>query len=213
MSKLDPNARAEARKAEGKSEVPELGGQTERINRNTRVLLAPCGWEHYESTKKHTPGVLVRWVALEGPDAGKVTERTFWKSDAAADQFLDYCLAAGYREPIDWDDDDDLEALFTGGDSKGVVLADIKVEDTWTRNDGTEVKTYRPAWFGPSNVPKPSAEQAKRWNALIKAAEEGWDRYMQWRETHPRGQSRGGGGGGGRDYDDGAGGQDEEIPF
>ena len=204
MALIDPRARAAERKAEGKSEKPELGAGTKRIDRECRIPGVVVGWEHFESSRKGTPGIMVRLVAVTGPDVGKITERNFWLTDAATAQFADFLLSLGHEEPLDPYNNDHLEVAF----SHGAVMMDIKGED-YTDKDGNTKTSYRPAWFGEF-----TGKGEKSWNKVLEDAEEGWNHYIAWRKTKPR-PAAGSGGGGATDYSGGGsqGGPDEEIPF
>lgn len=208
---VEPKKRKAERKAEGKSEVPTEGVRTEYVKRAQKTPGAVVGWEHYNSSKKGTPGLLVRFVLLEGQDAGKAAERTFWKTAAAIAQFSDFALAIGYEEPFDPDNDDHLEAMF----AKGVVGLDIK-EETYTKRNGDEATAARPEWF--YVVP---GKGKKEWNKLVEAGQKDWERYVAWRANNPRPEPGTGGGGGGGGGNSGGGGggygggadPDDEIPF
>lgn len=196
MPTWNPADRMKAREAKGQSATPELNEGPARISRECRVPGAVVGWEHYESSRKGTPGLLVRFVALDGPEAGKIAERTFWLTDAAVDQFLDFVLALGHTEPIDPYNDDHLGSAF----SRGAVMMDVRGE-SWQDRNGNERTSYRPAWFGAYR-----GEGSKAWNEIMEQAEEGWNRYIAWRAKNPRtapGESSGYSSSGG----------DEDIPF
>ena len=204
MTMIDPRKRAAAREAEGKSATPELGEGTPRIECECRVPGAVVGWEHYKSSRKGTPGMLTRFVCLDGPDAGKITETTFWLTDAALDQFADFLLCLGHNEPVDPYNDDHLADAF----GKGAVMMDVKGEN-YTDRDGNPRTSYRPAWFGKYN-----GKGNEKWNAIMEASEAGWSRYVEWRRNNPRPepgsqpvprQAQGGSGGNVGD--------DDEIPF
>lgn len=208
MGMIDPKKRRSAREAEGKSATPELGKGPQRINRACRIPGAVVGWEHYKSAVKGTPGLLVRFVALDEPDAGAITEKTFWLSEAALDQFADFLLALGHEEPVDPNNNDHLEVAF----SRGAVMMDVKGE-SYTDREGNERTAYRPEWFGVYR-----GKGKKEWNEILKAAEEGWGRYIEWRGKNPRPEP--GSGSGGSSTDTGSkqrrsrfGGDDDEIPF
>ena len=217
MAKVDPNARANERKEQGWSEVPEEGKRAEWVSMAQRAPLAAVGWEIYEAGTG-TPGILVRFVVLAGPDKGKITERTFWLSDGARSQLADFALAIGFREPFDDEDENDLQRLFT----KGALMGEIKEDSFRNQRTGKIVTKFRPDSFYPlPSDRKPSAD----WNAIMEAGEAGWARYQKWRETHPRGeeaqwggdQGGGGGGSGGGAAQGGGGGRgggyDDDIPF
>lgn len=212
MATIDPRKRRAAREAAGESAVPELGAGVRRISRECKIPGAVVGWEHYNSSRKGTPGLLVRFVALADPDAGAITERTFWLTDAATDQFLDFLLALGHDEPIDPNNNDHLEVAF----AKGAVMMDVKGEEYTYEKDGEEKTrtSYRPAWFGAFK-----GKSSKAWNKVLEDAEKGWSAYCEWRKKNPRDEPSGGGGGGGEPSGSGGrfggddGGPDEEIPF
>lgn len=207
MSMIDPRRRKAARKESGQSETPELGESAKRVSRECKIPGCVVGWEHFKSSQKGTPGLMVRFVALEGPDAGATTERNFWLTDRAMDQFLDFLLALGHEEPLDPYNDDHLEAAF----SRGAVMMDIKGED-YTDRRGNDRTSYRPAWFG---VYK--GRDKAEWNKLLEEATKGWAAYVKWREQNPRPQPGSGGGGGGSYADSSSGGSgdysDDSIPF
>lgn len=201
---IDPKKRRQERVAEGKSADPELGeGGTTRIRTECRVPAAVVGWEHYRSSAKGTPGLLVRFVALEGPEAGAVTETTFWLTDAAISRLADLIVALGNTEPVDVTDDDALEAAF----SRGAVMMEVKGR-TYTVN-GQERTTYEAAWFG-----RYEGKGSKAWNEHVAQATEGWTRYVQWRQRNPRPEPGSGGTSSGSGGHGGAGGyHDDTIPF
>lgn len=209
MGTIDPRQRKAAREAEGKSAAPEIGEGPRRVSRECKIPGAVVGWEHYKSSRKGTPGLLVRFVALDGPEAGAITERTFWLTDAAMDQFLDFLLALGHEEPLDPYNDSHLEAAF----ARGAVMLDVRGE-SYTTDDGEERTSYRPNWFGVFK-----GKGKKSWNNLLDEAVAGWDRYVEWRRNNPRPEPGSGGGGGDSDRGRGGGrasfggGQDDEIPF
>jgi len=207
MGTIDPRKRREARRAAGQSDNPELGsGGPVRLSRECKIPGAVVGWEHYKSSRKGTPGLLVRFVALDEPDAGKIAERTFWLTDAAVDQFADFLLSLGHEEPVDPYNDAHLEAAF----SRGAVMMDVRGEG-WTTREGEERTSYRPAWFG---VYKGKGQKA--WNEILDEAIQGWDRYVEWRRNNPRpepGSGSASGGGGRARFGSDSAGQDDEIPF
>lgn len=174
---IDPKERMKARKEAGMSEVPEDGERTEFVQSECTVPGAVVGWEHFESSKKGTPGLLVRFVVLEGPEVGRATERNFWLTDRAMDQLLDFVLAMGWEEPFDPDNDEHLEKIF----SLGAVKIVIRGED-YTDSEGEERTTYRPAFFN-----RLKGKGKKEWNSIVVAGQAGWDRYVKWRESNPRG--------------------------
>lgn len=203
--KVDPRQRKAARKEAGHGEIPEEGAGVKRVKHECKVPGAVVGWEHFESSRKGTPGLMVRFVVFEGPDAGAISERNFWKTDRAIDQFLDFLLALGWEEPLDIEDDDQLERAFATG-AVGLV---IRGED-WKDREGNTRTKYEPAFFYRyREAGKPE------WNAMVEEAEKGWAGYVKWREEHPRpspGENSGsgdGGGSGGGSY----GGDDDSIPF
>jgi len=210
---LNPQDRMKERKNEGKSEIPEDGERTEFVTQEQRCALAVVGFERYRSSGKGTPGILVRFVTLNGPEPGKAAERTFWDTPNAIGQFLDFVLALGHTEPFDHTNDDVLNGIFT----KNAVNCSIQGEG-WVDRDGNERTTYRPAFF---SVFK--GKPASSWNPLVEKGEEGWDRYVKWRTNNPRpepGSGGGGGGGGGQGGGGGGGGggqgggrYSDEIPF
>jgi len=205
MALIDPKKRQAEREAEGKSSKPELGEGTKRIDRECRIPGAVVGWEHFESSRKGTPGIMVRFVALSGPDVGKVTERNFWLTDAATAQFADFLLALGHEEPLDPYNNEHLEVAF----AHGAVMMDIKGEEYQDKN-GNPKMSYRPAWFGEF-----TGKGEKSWNKVLEGAEEGWNNYVGWRANNPRKAAGSGGdatnyGGGGGST---GGGPDEDIPF
>lgn len=205
MALIDPRKRQAERKAEGKSEKPELGSGTKRVARECRVPGAVVGWEHFESSKKGTPGLMVRFVVLNGPDAGKVTERDFWLTEAATAQFADFLLALGHEEPLDPYNNEHLEVAF----AHGAVMLDIRGED-YVNGKGEDRTSYKPAWFGEFTGKGETA-----WNAVLEEAEKGWNAYVGWRANNPR--KAAGSGGDATNYSGGGGsaggGPDEEIPF
>jgi len=220
MAMVDPRKRQAERKADGQSEVPELGEGVKRVQSECRVPGAVVGWEHYESSKKGTPGLLVRFVALEGPESGGICERTFWLTDRAVGQLADMMICLGHLDPFDPQNNDHLERAF----AKGAVMMDIKGEKWEDQKTGEERTTYRPAWFG--KMPKGSGK--KEWNEHMVEAEEGWGRYLTWRQNNPRraagdndsgggGYSSGGGSGSGSGGSSSGGGSsaydEDEIPF
>lgn len=217
MEMYDPRKRKAARKADGKAEVPTLGDGQKWLKTECRVPGAVVGWEHYESSKKGTPGLLIRFVVLDGPDAGSICETTFWLTRLAMDMFGDFLLALGHEEPLDVTNDGHLEKAF----GLGAVMMDVKGEDYQNKDDETRT-SYRPEWFG-----KFTGKGSKSWNPLVESAEKGWNAYVKWRSENPRqapssdsgggygggGYSDGGGGGGGGSKPKGRFSDDDDIPF
>lgn len=190
---INPNERRQERKEKGWSEDPELGEGPPRVGREQRCPGAAVGFERFKSSEKGTPGLMVRFVALSGPDAGKITDRNFWLTQKAIGQFTDLVLAYGWTEPLNTDNDDHLEALF----ARGAVMMQIKGEDrSWTDDDGEEHETtrYSPAFFA-----KFKGQPADDWDEHVQAGQKYWDEYLKWRKENPRpkpGSSSGGSGGG-----------------
>lgn len=207
---IDPRKRAAKREAEGKSSTPSVGeGGPPRVNTECKVPGAVVGWEQYESSAKGTPGTLVRFVVLDGPEKGKITETTFWKTPKTEDQWADLALSFGYMEPFDWNNEDHLQNIFTSG----AVMLDIRGE-SYIDREGNERTSYKPVFLG-----KYDGKPSKDWNEIVQAGEEGWARYLQWRANNPRpspGSSSGGGGGSSQSgrFGNGGGGYDDDgIPF
>jgi len=215
----DPKKRKEQLKNEGRDLEDSGGG---RIEEECDIIGVVVGFERFESSGKGTPGIMVRFVAVEGPHAGKCSDRNFWLSEKAVDQFIDLGLCFGYEEPWDPDDDDHVEKVLTDAPLKAVKVV-IKGKEG---NDG---KTrFEPTFF--RKLRSGADAIKKEWEAPIAAGEKSWDGYLKWRENNPRpapgaaptggggGQRRaastgGGGGGGGQEQEQGYQGDDNDIPF
>lgn len=209
MAKVDPKARKAEREENGYDEnggAPRLAQITENC---TVEAAAVCGFERFKSAKKGTPGLMFRFVALNGPYAGKVVDRNYWLSDAAIQQLADLALARGYEEPFDADDDDAVERATMG------KPVEIKVKaGSYTKTDGTVVRTGEVAYTNKCKV-KAKKEEVADWKARLAAGQADFQHYLDWRETHPRGEGGGSSGEGRSDGggSSGGGGSDEDIPF
>lgn len=197
---IDPNQRRQERIAKGQSPDPDLNeNKTKRVETECTIPGVVVGWEHYRSAAKGTPGLLVRFVAVEGPEAGGIVETTFWLTDNAMGRLADFLLALGNTEPVNVHDDDDLERAF----SANPVMIEVKAE-TYNDRNGNPRTRYDAAWFG-----RFTGKTSSAWNDLVAEAHKGWARYVSWRQNNPRpepgsGVSAGsqGGGSGGNYYDD-----------
>lgn len=220
MATIDPRQRKKKLEEEGRSLEDNAGGG--RINEECDIIGVCVGFERFESSGKGTPGIMVRFVSVEGPHAGKVTDRNFWLSEKAVEQFIDLGLCFGYEEPWDPDDDDHVEKVLTDAPLKAVKVI-IKGKE------GLDGKTrYEPAFF--RKLRSGGEELKDAWTKHIEAGEKSWDAYLKWRESNPRPapgsapqQTSGGGGrrqedtgggyGGGGGGEGGGGYADDDIPF
>lgn len=209
MVMVNPQQRQQERKDRG---LDKDFPQTEWLKEEYRGPAVIVGWEHYRSSKKGTPGTLVRFVCLDGPNAGKVCEGTLWKTQKAIGTFADLALALGWTEPFDPDNDDHLASIF----SKGAIRLTVKSE-TYTNNSGEDKTSYKPAYYDPFRGSK-----EKAWGPLYATAKEGWNSYSGWRAENPRPEPSGDDGYGGgnsdnssSDYSDGGGSDmaDDDLPF
>lgn len=213
MAKIDPNKRKEERKAEGHSEIPSEGsGGPPRINVACKVPAAIVGFDRVISKEKRTPGIEIRFVALEGAQAGHVVDRTFWESSAFNGQIADLALAIGHEEPFDPDEDDDLAKVFAF--KGGVVGVDVRAREPWVDNKGKERIDFEARFFYRipfDSRPKKNVDADKprldQWLAHKKAGAASWEGYLKWKEDRAKKAAQGGGGGGGRSRDD------DEVPF
>ncbi len=207
---VDPRARAAQREADGIPMREDSGGLFPTVNQELRANAAICGWEHFESSNKGTPGLLVRFVCLDGPQVGETVERSFWKTENALYMLADLALALKWEEPFDESDNDDLEKVFDGA-----VKITVKAQDPYEKDDGTIVERYEAAFFNPTRYTLKEKEDGP----VIEAAEASFSAYLQWRENNPRGggsSSRSSSGGGSSSRSSGGGSAppvDDEIPF
>lgn len=209
VAKIDPKKRMEERKQEGWSEVPEEGGGgPERISMAVKCPAVIVGFERTISAEKRTPGIEVRFAALEGAAAGKVVDRTFWSSSAFNGQMADLALAIGWEEPFDPEEEEDLARVFSH--KNGVVGIDVRAKDPYTGDDGKERINYEARFFYrvPADArPKKDGDDVRynRWKEIKKAGVASWEGYLKWKEERAK-KARGGGSGGGRRRDDDDGG-------
>jgi hypothetical protein len=187
---IDPRKRAQERKEKGWDD--NAGSQ--KIKEECKFLGAVAGFERFESAQKGTPGIMVRFVAVDGPLAGHVIDRDFYLTENALGFLADLALAFGYEEPFDENNDEDLEAVFQHG--AGVCFITVKRE-TYEKTGGGQGEKFAPAFFAKSRFTEPKAE----WDAFIDQGIKSFDAYLKWRESNPRkapGQGGGGQGGGQR---------------
>lgn len=216
---VDPKARREDRKARGLPDPSEAFEPMPWVTADDldkhgeKHTAAVTGWEWYESPKKGTPGLDIRWVIVDGPLAGKQAGSTLWfstTSDYALDVLADMAICFGWEEPFDERNDDDLEKVFTNG--SGLLVLVLKTEDSYENSKGDEVTPVKPAFYNASR--KKADDEVK---ALVKRGEAAFNGYLKWREENPRGAARAQAS---SDDDEGSEGSDysssdaeDEIPF
>lgn len=214
---IDPKKRKQEREDKGWTDD---GPGTDFMRTEGKFPMAVAGWERFRSSQKGTPGLMVRLVVVEGPQAGHVTDRNFWLTPNALEQLADFALAFGYEEPFDEHSDDALDKIVVHG--TGVVMGTVKGEG-YTKRDGSAGTKYEVRFFGTYKGTKKDS-----WNEFIKKGEGSFGAYLQWRAANPRpepgqapqggggynrggGSQQGGGGYGGGGAQQGSG--DEDIPF
>lgn len=208
VAKIDPNQRKLERKEEGFSEIPEEGGGgPPRIRVACKVPAAIVGFDRVISREKRTRGIEIRFVALEGAQAGHVVDRTLWDSSAFNGQIADLALAIGHEEPFDPDEDDDLAKVFSH--KGGIVGVDVRAKDPWTNDKGQERIDYEARFFyriPADSRPKKNVEADKaryeKWTEVKKAGIASWEGYLKWKEDRAEKAAQGGGGRGGSRNDD-----------
>lgn len=193
---IDPKARKKDREDKGWTDD---GPSTDFLRTEGKFRMAVAGWERFRSSQKGTPGLMVRLVIVEGPQAGHVVDRNFWLTPNALDQLADFALAFGYEEPFDEHSDDAMDKIVVHG--TGVVMGTVKGEG-YQKRDGSAGTRYECKFFGTYKGTKKDS-----WTEFIKKGEDSFGRYLQWRTANPRpepgqtptggGYNRGGGGGGG----------------
>lgn len=144
------------------------------------------GVELYHSSKKKTPGWLVRWVVPEGPRAGQVIEDTFWLTEKAMGRIYDLSVHLGATEPFDPKDKDDMSRMM--GAPNAVACFNVRAEDYVDRK-GQDRTAYRLKWYRSYQGDLPSGEddpRADEWNGHLDAAVEDFKEYLEWRGRNPR---------------------------
>lgn len=187
---IDPKERKKEREDKGWSED---GPGTNFLRQTGKFPMAVCGWERFHSSQKGTPGIMIRFVVVEGPNAGEVIDRDFWLSERALAQLADFALAFGFEEPFDEHSDDDMERIVSHG--VGVVNVVVKSEG-YTKSDGSAGTKFIPNFFNPY---RGAAKDS--WGEWITKGEASFQAYLQWRTNNPRpkpGDAPRGQGGGGR---------------
>lgn len=190
-----------------------------------RKLLVGVGFERY-TAGTGSRMLMVRFLCLAdldgGPDAKSVHFENYTLEDKSLWVFMNYVKATGYSEAMDLDNDEHISAVLCAG----YVEATIEKEKRPRAGSAPKLRigaySYEPP--GPN-----SPEDDPEWQTWISEAEEGHQKYLEWRERNPRGAARSGGsgrassgagGGYGGGYGGGeeggrpqGGGPDEDIPF
>ncbi len=179
MAKVIPEDRRQERKELGLD-----GPRADWIREKGKFLACPVGYELFESSKQHTPGLLVRFVIVEGPNIGKVVERNFWRTPNAMSMLGDFSLAMKYDSPWDADEEADVKQVLTHGDR--VLLVTVK-EETYEDKDGNEKLKYEASFFDAYRRKFDWTDDLK---AMRKEAVTQFQDYMEWRKEHPRGEQR-----------------------
>ncbi len=213
---VDPKRRQQQREELDLPDITEPGGGGPTyIEEECRVIAANVGWEHFDSAKKGTPGLHIRYVAVHPPEhAGHITTIDVWKLPQCLDRLADMALAHGYEEPFSEEEDDDLEAVFTAGD--GLIQLVIKPDEPYQDKNGKMVQRYSPAFFN-----RTRHRMDESYKKIIEDGEDEFGRYLKWREDHPRGSFTGVSGGSSNSSNSGGSGQqqgqrkgaDSDFPF
>lgn len=172
---VDPNARKKEREEKGWSED---GPGTDFLRVEGKIVLAVAGWERFNSSQKGTPGVMMRFVAVEGEHAGEVVDGKFWLTDAALGALADWAIAFGWEEPFNEKSDDDFDKIVVFG--TGVLVGHVKASH-FTKKDGTAGVSYEPRFFS-----KYKGQKKASWAEYIKKGEASFAKYLEWREKNPR---------------------------
>lgn len=202
---IDPNA----------EEFQNEGGTGEKTRwcGEGRKVLAAIGYERWESGKGN-PMLSVRFVCLDdlqgdASEVGAHVWRNFALTQAAVQFFARFARAINFLSPFNVFKDEDVQAIL----AKGAVIGKVETE-TYTRNDGKEGEKSEVKFFD-----RYEGNWEPGWDEITTAAEEVWDKYLDWREKNPRGQKRQDRRGGSSGGSSGGGSQthlpsqDEDIPF
>jgi len=212
MAVVDPRARQQERKEKGWDNE----NTTDRLKEEGKFLFGVIGWERFLSASKGTPGLMIRFIVLEGPRAGAVIDVDFWLTERALGALADLALANGWEEPFDADSDESLELIFPG-DRANALIGVVKAEP-YTKNDGTAGVSYKIAFFNRYK----GVDKEDEWQPIMEQGFTGWEVYTEWRKKNPRkapGEARAssGAGGGARQVAESraAGGpaNNDDIPF
>lgn len=195
MAIQDPKQLKAEREAKGWTD--EGGGGPDRLREEGKFLLGVVGWEFFKSSGKGTPGVMIRFVVLEGPRTGAIIDVDFWLTDKARQSLGALALANNHEDPFDDESNEGLEQVFPA-DVANAVQGTVKAE-TYNKQDGTVGTSYKVAFFNKYK----GAKKEEEWKPIMEEALVGWDKYGEWRQKNPRkapgsGGGSGGGGGGGQ---------------
>jgi len=184
------------------------GGNRTRYCKDGRKVLAPVGYERWDS-RKGTKMLTVRCVCLVDKanvgDEGAVVERNFALTRKAVVFFGRFANAIGHQDPGSVFDDEYVERVLNSGYFEGTVQV-----ESYDKQDGSTGERSEIKFFDPFNG-SPGAQ----WDTVIEAAVANYEGYLDWRAENPRGSrssSSGGGqsGGGGNERPNYS---SDDIPF
>lgn len=162
------------------------GGGTEKCGPGAKLLVA-VGFERYSSSRKGTPMIGIRWLCLHdfnGNDEKRVAFDNVANTANSMWRFAAIAKALGYSDMFDTDDDEDLWAMLSSGYLVGKL-----------QNETYQGKTQAKLKFYDEPDGDFQYDDDPDWATWIEEAEEGHQRYLDWRAEHPRGESGGGSGG------------------
>ncbi len=187
--------------------------------RTGKKVLAPLGFERFFSKKK-TPMLAVRFICVndmverddgEETDQGRHVWRQFSITRKAISYFARFARGMGHNSPFNAKDDDSVSEVL----GAGLVIGTVAVSSGISEKTGKPWERSEVKYFD-----RFEGDDDPEWDEIIVAGEEEWDKYLKWREAHPRGQRKdsGGSGGSGDSGDSGGsggsfGGSDDDMPY
>lgn len=224
--KVDAGARKREMEANGYNTETgdgDLSGRAKQMDRtDVNYTASVVGTEKWESSKGTTM-MHVRFVCVDCRDRvsgdvvqdqiGRVLTRDYAITEKAVGFFTDLIVAYGYDGAFDPESKEEIDEIFANS-ATGLVRFRLKKRD-YPKRDGSTGTAYEPERYFqfPAGVDYPPNV-----DEIIEEAAKGFDKYLEWREQHPRGQRQGGGGGGGYRQGGGGGGGheggvDDDLPF